>query len=308
MDNSEQVNVIKQALDLEKEVERLKMEYDTLMNDKFKAPPKEPIFTKVDRVFPEPESKMKYVKFAVIFVVAAIVGGVLAVSLAPGSIISRILGILASLSIVIAIAGYFLIFKKMKAKDVEKIKNSDEFQAEIKRLESEYDEKDARAYAEYKQCKKEYDEILMPQWKSDKAKWESEIDSKRASALEELNNAKAAIENLYTTSKVIPGPYHNIYSLDYLYNLMSTSDYDIKEAIKHFEENEERLKAEEHRRRQTEAAEHRAVMEEERAAAAWQQAEAAMEQVEIAKADLARKAIQEHNRNKYLKKLANKNR
>ena len=138
----------------------------------------------------------------------------------------------------------------------------------------------------------------MPEYTANKANFAIEKQEKLAEYEEQISANKEALEELYTTSKIVPKQYHEVAALQYLYDLMSTSEYDIKEAIAHFEENKERVRAEAHRR-QVER------LQEEQAMAAAVAAETA----ELARRDANRAAlvgaVQRHNTNKQLKKMNN---
>ena len=121
MNNTEQVRVISEALELEKRIEGLETKRDFLEVEEYPDPPQEPHYEKVERTYPEVKSTLKYWK------VIALWYGAMLVCFVLGSFIDVFLKIafaIGGLSTVFLIGFYFLAFKKMKAANIEKIRNA----------------------------------------------------------------------------------------------------------------------------------------------------------------------------------------
>lgn len=117
------------------------------------------------------------------------------------------------------------------------------------------------------------------------------------------------MQNLYESSKIVPRQYRSRKALRYLYDIISTSDYDIKEAIelydrkRQLEVEEERLRAQQ--RANALADEQSALLDEQNALLDQQNAIANRARHEARQAAIVA-AVQRHNTNKLLKERNNK--
>lgn len=71
----------------------------------------------------------------------------------------------------------------------------------------------------------------MPQYKEELAAWTAEQNKKIQAVADKLEANRRAQSEVYETSKIIPMQYRSVEALTYIYKLMSTSEYDLKEAV-----------------------------------------------------------------------------
>lgn len=84
---------------------------------------------------------------------------------------------------------------------------------------------------QYAKEKEQYDTVVMPKYKAELEAWTTEHDKKVQAVTDKLEADRKAQSELYETSKIIPMQYRGIEALTYIYQLMSTSEYDLKEAV-----------------------------------------------------------------------------
>lgn len=94
----------------------------------------------------------------------------------------------------------------------------------LKNQQAEFDK-------QYAEQKNHYDTVIMVQYNQERSKWAEENSQKIDTVTNKLESDRKEQTELYETTKLIPIQYRDIKALTYLYQLMSTSEYDIKEAI-----------------------------------------------------------------------------
>ena len=57
---------------------------------------------------------------------------------------------------------------------------------------------------------------------------------------QELAQLKQELSALYEQTRIVPAQYRDAYALQYIYDMISTSDYDVRQAIDSFDKNEQR--------------------------------------------------------------------
>lgn len=124
---------------------------------------------------------------------------------------------------------YFAIHKRKKDKEIRRIQNSAQYKAQCAAADREFDKMQERADADYQFQRQKHETEILPKYQEriGKAKYE-------------LRAAKAALDDLYTTTKIVPLQYREIPILQYIYDTMSTSDFDVKYAIELYDKNEQR--------------------------------------------------------------------
>lgn len=105
--------------------------------------------------------------------------------------------------------------------------------AEQKQMEIAEDLRNQQADldCQYAKAKEQYDTVVMPKYKAELAAWTTEHDKKVQEVTDKLEADRRAQAELYETSKIIPMQYRDVEALTYIYQLMSTSEYDLKEAV-----------------------------------------------------------------------------
>ena len=164
-----------------------------------------------------------------------------------------------------------------------------EYQKACRDIDAAYEEEVRQAEEEFAEAEKNYNEAILPGIRK-------EITARRRLA----EHCEAELKALFEASRIIPKQYQNIPALRYLYDMMSTSEYDIKEAIDSYERNQTRMREEEAMRLQAEAN----AIEDAKVSAMEEQNYIA----ERARRDQRRQAavniVQNHNRNKSLDRIS----
>lgn len=177
-----------------------------------------------------------------------------------------------------------------------------EIDEEVVRVQRELDE-------QYAKEKEEYDNVILPRYKKALATWTTEHNDKINGASARLENAINEQKTLYENTKIIPMQYRDIDALTYIYELMSTSEYTVKEAVDMYDKAIQR--AQEYARTQ-ELGRQNALLEEQNMLAE-EQNELLGEQNQIAQKARREAAlrgavgmVQQRNTNKYLKDLVDR--
>lgn len=232
MNKNEQVEALKVALDLEATIVDNQAKLNKLLKEEYKAAPKAPQKpehkTAKAAVYPKPESNIKFVDQLktipiIIWILATCFTG----------------GIVTIILLIIKYKDY----KQLKANDVERIKNSDEYKEKCKAIDREvldiqekYDEEYKQKLEEYNKALSDYESIIIPQYNQALKAWNDNHTKEIASIETTLNEARSDLATHYAETKVIPVQYRKLDIIKYLYDMTSTSDYDIKEAIDKYDQ------------------------------------------------------------------------
>ncbi len=276
MNNSKQVETLKKVLEFEIYIANTTNKLMKTKAEKFSPMPVAPVCETVKRVYPNivPQVKFDWVK-----------------ALVPCIIFWPWIFIY-----------YFAIYRKEQKEDIERIRNSAEYKAQCAKLDEEYDRQQEALNQKYNAEKHIYETETLPKYNQALNEWKQQQAQKINKLTEELSAAKTELESIYNETKIVPMQYRKIPVLQYVYDLMSTSDYEIKEAIDLYERNEQK-KIDKAR-----------LYEQQKAnALADEQNDLLYEQNEIA--DKARRqanfasavdVVQRHNTNKTLKNMSKK--
>lgn len=291
-----QAEVVKNLLDLERKANSVRREIAELRSMKFSPRPAEPEREIISREYPavEPHTKFQWK----IGLLPLIISFLLAVCI-PVSFLWGIVG-LAFYWVPI----YYVIYRVRKKKECEDLTNSAEYQAQCAEIDRNWEKAQANADLRFAEQTKEYKEVIIPKYERDLQQWENEQQSKINDATNILRVTQDSLTEIYDTSKLVPAQYRTIEALEYIYDIVSTSDYDVKYAIESYDRDRQRKIEQERIREQQKAND---------IAAAQYQAQLdandlAAEQNRIA--DDARRdanlhatiaAVQRHNANRYRK-------
>ena len=135
---------------------------------------------------------------------------------------------------------YFYIYENEKKKAVERIRNSEWYRQQCALAKSEADRQQQAYNAEYSVAKNYYDTTVLPQFKAELKQWQDRHEKVIAAAEQELAQCENELTEIYQNSRMIPMQYQNSYALQHIYDTVSSSDYDIKQAIESFEKYEQR--------------------------------------------------------------------
>ena len=209
MNTPEQVEALKQALDLTQRAEQLQEKSGALAGQTFKSKPAPPVHTEIKIEYPAIQSNVSF----------------WSIELLPTLVF-----------ILWPIFYYFLFYKKRKEADIERIKNSPEYKASCAKAEEEARIKQAEADARFAAEKKKYEEEILPQYEKDLAAWQKKHDEDLAACRDELSQTRSTLAKLYEDTKIVPLQYRSIPALRHIYNTVSTSDYSVREAIEAYDQ------------------------------------------------------------------------
>lgn len=208
-----------------------------------------------------------------------------------------------------ALVYYFAYYKPKKQEEIKAIEASANYKEACNKVLEQQKEQQAKEDEIYNQAKNKYDTITLPKYKQDLNAWTIKHNAKIKDLENEIKKATIDLEKHYSSTKIIPKQYRSIDALKYIYDMVSSSDYNIKEAIESYDKNEQR-KLEQAR-----------IVEQQQAnQLAYEQNQLAYEQNELLTEQnkVAKKAhrdqniasivgtVQRHNTNKQFKKWINK--
>lgn len=267
MDKSQQMQIIKRVWELKKELSKYTNDgkkfgsegQEVLLPDLVgarmfldRAEPKAPVKVVIKRTYPP---IVLHMKFNWILALAPLIAAFV-ITLAFG-VSGAILGaLLFPLSIVWIPIYYFAIHRKKKKEETERIKNSAEYKNQCAAADKVFDKQQAEADAKYQAEKKVYDEVTLPEYKKRYAESKAAMDAYYEKNRQHMSEVQAELDKLLSQTKIIPLPYQKVDALEYIYNVLATSCYDIKTAFEMYDRNEQRKIEEERLHAQQRAEQH----------------------------------------------------
>lgn len=238
MGYEDQVAAVKRALDLEIQVQQAKRTVTSIRFKTFcKAEPKPPVLQKA--VYNEPPIQTT-VKLDIPRMVGPWLAGILLVllTLFTGITFLMVIGqIVAAFGLVWVFYYYFKVYKAQKKASYEQIKESAEYkqlcaqaQEETRKTQQKYD-------AEFALAKTEYENVTLPNYKKELKAWKEKNAAELSEAEAELEKLSKELAQHYDETRIVPVQYRNIEALDFIYSMISTSDFDVKRAIEKYDEN-----------------------------------------------------------------------
>lgn len=235
---------LKQALDLERKCDSLRDRKSIIENECFYDPPKPPIKRTVVEKQPVVKSQLKcdykkalaplkYISIAtgVTILLALITNGFLFAFLIVFEILIGIpVGLLCFLNY------RMFTFTKIRLQDEERIRNSPEFREYAQKLKQEYESDLKAAEAQYLAEYNNY-ETALASYNKKKLDWMYDRNDRLASVALDLQNAKIELQRAYQDLPEIPSMYRTRDVLEQVYEIVSTSNYTIKEAIDVYDRN-----------------------------------------------------------------------
>lgn len=336
MTQQEQAQIVNQALALEKKQSEELNKLNWIKMSGFKSAPAAPtrgIAANVQYPKPDPKFKFDWVCFLVnLMVISTVIG--LPVMLVKGSLVG--LFMLINLALYVAgpilacklakshkfptnVCGYFamtwlgyiIYYFVMKSFLTEETRNSAEYKQACAALDEARNQKQLELDRKYEEELSVYNNDTMPKYNQEKSEWTEEHNRELSEQTKIYDAVLAEMNEFYSSTRIIPQQYHNIPSLEYLDSIMSSSEYDIMAAIDSYEKKLARdLEMQRIREQQiaNEMAEEQNQLLYEQNSQLQQQNELQEERNNIA--ERARRdqrnaafvnAVQNHNRNKYLK-------
>lgn len=214
MGNMNQIDNVKTALDLSNEIIKTKSELDVLESEEFRTRPVAPEKRIAQKKYPEIKSTVK-INWALCLLPMIV--------FLPWPIIY-----------------YLLIYKKSRDEDIERIRNSDSYKKECAKIDEEFNITQKENEERYAQEKQEYDEIIIPQYESERNAWLGDMNNKKSAMKKALNNMQESLSSHFEETKIVPLQYRSVEALQYIYDVISTSDCSIKEAIELYDKKKQR--------------------------------------------------------------------
>ncbi|MCR4616558.1 MAG: hypothetical protein K5669_00045 [Lachnospiraceae bacterium] len=250
MEHSEEVEVVKKALELEKGIDKATKEYNSLIQEQYPELPPAPIKREVTKAkYPAIKSNVKFnyllciipagtaLLLCFIFFVLSIYSGLGL----KGLFIFGFLGFLfLGVCVAWTLIYIFKIWKPKRDDDIENIKRSPLYKSQCEVIDSRYVEECNAVDAEYKNALDEYNNKTVAEYSLNKQKWQDQRDLRLHKIEDLVGRAKIALSNHYEKTKLIPEKYHRIDVLEYVYSVISTSEYTLKEAIQDYERETQR--------------------------------------------------------------------
>ncbi len=247
MNNSNQVDTVKKALELEISISNTSQKLSRLLYEKFASAPSPPTRTIIERKYPEirPTIKFNWLHALLPFVVAiavAVIGAALMAGgmLSGGFVLSGISAVLIPLSLIWIPIYYFALHRKKQKENIEQIRNSVEYRNHCAAVDKEFDRMQGEADAIYLKQAEEYNTVILPKYEKDLGEWTAQHTEKVNETERDLRNTEEALNDLYESTKIVPLQYRKIEPLQFIYDMISTSDYDVRSAIEMYDRNEQR--------------------------------------------------------------------
>lgn len=235
MEHEKQTVAVKHLLDLETRAESLRETLDCARAETFDVPhPVVPVKQTAEFIEPPIKEGSRFKWWSVLVPIA--VSFVL--NILVHNAFTSFLSFLAFP--VWPLVYYFAIYRSRKEKNIEKIRNSEEYRKQYGAAKAETDEKQKKFDSEYAAAKETYDTVTVPQYRAEYEMWEKSRNDRIASAESELSEVSAELAGVYEETRLVPVQYRTIYALQYVYDMMSTSDCDIHRAIDSFDKSEQR--------------------------------------------------------------------
>lgn len=197
---------------------------------------------------------------------------------------------------------YFALYRKQKAATIERIRNSAEYQQQCTAARMATNQQQLDFDEAYTKAKEEYDSVLLPQYQAARSAWETEHQAQIRKEEQELTQAKKELAALYGETRIVPAQYRRVDALQYIYDMISTSDYDVRQATEYFDKSQQRA-LEEMRLQEQQQANALAMEQNDLLDRQNSIAEKARRDANIA---AAVGAVQRHNTNKTIKKWMEK--
>lgn len=235
MEHEKQIQTVKHALELETQVDALKESLHDEQSKSFEKQKPTPPVRQIAQFTPPPIRYECKINWLIMLLPAGI-------DIALGMITQSILLIMLILVTLFVWPPvyYFAIHRKKKKKVIEKIRNSAEYKYQWTAAKIESDNRQQNYDAEYAAAKEKFDSVTMPKFQAEYADWEKAKNERINQVEQKLTKLQKDLTELYEQTRIVPVQYHNIYALQYIYDMISTSDYDVRQAIDSFDKSEQR--------------------------------------------------------------------
>lgn len=295
MTREEQLSTIKTLRDLTADLQWQQDTLDELEWSSYDPPAKPVLKTYTKPAYPEPESAMQFnwKVFNYFWAITALIflG------------ICKLFNTSAFLLLHVAITiGYIMKYREMKKADVERVRNSDEFKAKLKKIDDDYNSLVSAAKEKYEKDLAEWTNDLMPRYEINKVKYEEKKRVDIANCKAAITHDKREIARIYGETKIIPTAYRKLPILEYIEDFMASSNFDVDRAIENYDRDQQRAIDEQRFQQEVyyNQLQEQMVDAQERANDIADRARRDANRAEFVA------AVQRHNTNKHLKKMAGK--
>lgn len=128
-------------------------------------------------------------------------------------------------------------FQKKK-EDTERIRNSEAYKQQCAAIDRDIAEKQAKSDTEYEAALQNYNTVTIPQYQKELEAWKEQHQKQILETKSALSEARAALTEHYENTKILPMQYRKIETIQYIYDMISSSDYNVKQAIDLYDRNE----------------------------------------------------------------------
>lgn len=295
MTREEQLSTIKQLRDLTADLEWQQDTLDELEWSSYDPPAKPVLKTYTKSAYPEPKSSMRFnwKVFNYFWAITALIFlGICKLFDTPAFLL---------LHVAITI-GYIMKYREMKKADVERVRNSDEFKAKLKKIDDDYNSLVSAAKEKYEKDLAEWTNDLMPRYEINKVKYEEKKRVDIANCKAAITHDKREIARIYEETKIIPTAYRKLPILEYIEDFMASSNFDVDRAIENYDRDQQRAIDEQRFQQEVyyNQLQEQMVDAQERANDIADRARRDANRAEFVA------AVQRHNTNKHLKNMAGK--
>ena len=295
MTREEQLSTIKQLRDLTADLEWQQDTLDELERSSFDPPEKPVLKTYTKPAYPEPESSMRFNwrVFNYFWAITALI------FLGICKLFDTPIFLLLHIAITI---GYVMKYREMKKADVERVRNSVDFKAKLKKIDDDYDSLVCAAKKKYEEDMDKWKNDLMPRYELVNAKYEEKKRVDIANCKAAITDDKREISRIYGETKILPTAYRTLPILEYIEEFMTSSNFDVDRAIENYDREQQRCIDE--KRFQQEVYYNQ--LQEQMVDAQERANDIADRARRDANRDEFVAAVQRHNTNKHLKKMSEK--
>lgn len=212
MNHQEQITTVGQALALTTQIAETEEKLEELEGETFRSKPLPPQHTIISVSYPEIQPNVPFWTKALL----------------PTLIFWPYL-----------IIYYFTTYQKAKAAEYERVKNSEEYKARCRAADEDRQRRQAAADEQYQAAMEEYNKEILA-YQKELETWTEQIRSETTAARDTLHDAVEQLESLYADTKIVPAQYRDMDALEYLYDMISSSDYTIREAIEMYDKERQR--------------------------------------------------------------------
>ena len=209
MTRVEEVEIVKKALDLERDFEKLTDEYNEIEAETFPVMREAPQMSFNKMPYPDVTSDLKF------------------------NILWFLLIFLGPIGWIIIIVAY-IDFNNNKQRYIERARLSDEYLAKCREVDAINANREAEAQRIHNQEMNIFNREL-DEYKKKKAEWLEEKNRRLDSKKSECDNKENEMEKHYKDSCLIPLKYHSVVALEYIYEIVGYSQYTFKEAAQDYE-------------------------------------------------------------------------